>query len=197
MMESQFTHRIEMMLAEERVCLERHKDKLAVQQARVLYLESITSEDAVFQERTDWRKKLPLPRWPSRRKANKRKPRGAARCVEGDEPAPKRKCSTRSKVKGVFTSGASAALIKNCFPDHTGVVISETAPKPVDLLNVSLEEVIFSAEWAPEVILPDPFPAFNSSQDDIHEITPERNPEKVQNPEKVLEPEKEKLRNPK
>ena len=146
----------------------------------------------MFQERTDWRKKLPsLPRWPARRKANKRKARGAPRCVEEGDPAPKRKCSTRSNVKGVFTSGASAALIRNCFSDHTGVVISETAPIPEDLLNVSLEEVIFSAEWAPEVILPDPFPAFNSSQDDIHEITPERNPDKV------LEPEKEKLRNPK
>ena len=90
----------------------------------------------------------------------------------------------------MFTSGASAALIKKSFPDHTGVVISETAPIPEDLLNVSLEEVIFSAEWAPEVILPDPFPAFDSSQDDIHEITPERHPENV------LEPEKEKLRTP-
>ena len=70
-------------------------------------------------------------------------------------------------------------MIKKSFPDHTGVVISETAPIPEDLLNVSLEEVIFSAEWATEVILPDLFPAFDFSQDDIHEITPERNPEKV------------------
>ena len=131
MMESQFTHRIEMMLAVERVCLERHKEELAVRQARVLYLESITSESAAFKERTKWRKKLPsLPRWPSRRKANKRKPRGTASCVEEGESAPKRKCSTRSKVKGVFTSGASAALIKKSFPDHTGVVILETAPIP-------------------------------------------------------------------
>ena len=48
MMESQFTHRIEMMLTEERVCLERHKEELFVRQAQVLYLESITSEDAAF-----------------------------------------------------------------------------------------------------------------------------------------------------
>ena len=82
----------------------------------VLYLESVKSDNAEFQERTDWRKKLPsLPRWPSRRKANKRKPRGADRCADGDEPASKRKCSTRSKVAGVFTSGASAALIKDHF----------------------------------------------------------------------------------
>ena len=75
------------------------------------------------------------------------------------------------------------------------MVISETAPIPEDLLNVSLEEVIFSVEWVPEVILPDPFPAFDSSQDDIHEITPERRPEEVLEPEKekMLETEAEKL----
>ena len=112
MMELQLTQRIELMLAEERICLERHEEELAVRPTRILYLKSITSEDAAFQERTDWRKKLPLlPRWPSRRKANKRKPKGADNCADRDEPAPKRKCSTRSKVAGVFTSGASAALI--------------------------------------------------------------------------------------
>ena len=193
MMELQLTHRIELMLAEERICLERHEQELAVRRARVLYLESVTSEEAEFQERTDWRKKLPLlPRWPSRRKANKRQLRGADRCADGNEPAPKRMCSSRSKVAGVITSGASAALIRDRFPDQKGVVVSEMAPIPEDLLNVSLEEVIFMAEWAPEVILPDPFPAFNFSQEDIREITPERNPEKLLNPEKVLEPEKEK-----
>ena len=72
------------------------------------------------------------------------------------------------------------------------MVVSETAPIPEDLLNVSLEEFIFTAEWAPEVILPDPFPVFNSSQEEIAEITPEPNPEKRLNPEKVLEPETEK-----
>ena len=40
----------------------------------------------------------------------------------------------------------------------------------------------------PELILPDPFPAFESSQDDIHVLTPE----KLLSREKVLEPEKEK-----
>ena len=112
MMELQLTQRIELMLTEERICLERHEQELAVRRARILYLEPITSEDAAFQERTDWRKKLPsLPRWPSRRKANKRKPMGADSCADRDEPATKRKCSTRSKVAGVFMSGASAALI--------------------------------------------------------------------------------------
>ena len=62
----------------------------------------------------------------------------------------------------------------------------ETAPILEDLLDISLEEVIFTAEWAPEEILPDTLPVFNSSQEEIIEITPEWNPEKV------LEPEKEK-----
>ena len=89
MMEVQLTHRIELMLAKERICLERHEQELAVRRACVLYLESVTSEEGEFQERTDWRKKLPLlPRWPSRRKANKRKPRGADRCADRDEPVP-------------------------------------------------------------------------------------------------------------
>ena len=48
------------------------------------------------------------------------------------------------------------------------------------------------------MILPDPFPVFDSSQDDIQEITPERRPVKVQEPEKekVQEPEKEKVQEP-
>ena len=60
------------------------------------------------------------------------------KCIQKrDEPAIKRKCSTRSMVVGVFTSGASAALIPDHFPDQKGVVVSETAPIPEDLLNVS------------------------------------------------------------
>ena len=51
-MELQLTHRIELMLAEERICLERHKQELAVCKAHVLYLESVTSEESEFQERT-------------------------------------------------------------------------------------------------------------------------------------------------
>ena len=38
MMDLQLTHRIELMLAEERICLERHEQELAVRRARVLYL---------------------------------------------------------------------------------------------------------------------------------------------------------------
>ena len=171
------------MLAEERVCLERHEQELAVRKACVMYLESV-SADSEFQERTksNWRVKLPsLPKWPSRRKSNKKRQRVADRAG----PAPKRKCSTRSKVAGVFTSGATTALIKESFPNQEGIVISETAPIPEDLLDVSLEEVIFTAEWMPEVILPDNVAVINSSHDEIVEITPEVT-------EKELEPEKEK-----
>ena len=182
MMELQLKHRIELMLAEERVCLERHEQELVVRKARVLYLESVTSESG-FQERTQWRQKLPsLPKWPARRKSNKKKPRIA----DGDESAPKRKCSTRNKVAGVFTSGPTAALIREAFPNQKSIVVSETAPMPEDLLDISLEEVIFTADWLPEAILSDTLPAVNSSQDEIVDITP------VLNPEKVLEPEKEK-----
>ena len=135
LMELQLKHRVELMLAEERICLERHKQELAVRKARVLYLESVTSEESEFQERTQWREKLPsLPRWPSRRKANKRRPRGA----DGGEPAPKRKCSTRSKVAGVFTSGATAALIRETFPNQKGIVVLETAASLLDLTAASM-----------------------------------------------------------
>ena len=66
------------MLVEERVCLERHEQELAVRKARVLYLESVTTESVTseFKERTGWRSKLPpLPQWPSRRKSNKKRAR--------------------------------------------------------------------------------------------------------------------------
>ena len=80
----------------------------------------------------------------------------------------------------MFTSGASAALNRDQIPTQKGVVVSETAPIPEDLLNVSLEEVIFSAEWLPEAILPDKLPVDSSSQDEIADVT------------LVLEPKKEK-----
>ena len=57
---------------------------------------------------------------------------------------------------------------------------------PEELLDISLEEVIFTAEWLPEAILPDNPPVINSSQDEIVEVTMELNLEKE------LEPEKEK-----
>ena len=120
--------------------------------ARVLYLESVTTESVTseFKERTGWRSKLPpLPQWPSRRKSNKKR----ARVDDGNEPAPKRKCNTRSKVAGVFTSGATAALIRERFPNQKGVVVSESAPMPEDLMDISLEDVVLSVNQAPEAIL--------------------------------------------
>ena len=69
-MKLQLKHTVELMLAEERICLERHKQELAVRKAHVMYLESVTAESE-FQERTNWRVKLPsLPKWPSMRKSN-------------------------------------------------------------------------------------------------------------------------------
>ena len=148
LMELQLKYRVELLVAEERLCLEKHEKELAVRKSRVLYLESVTA-DSEFAERTQCRSKLPsLQKWPSRRKSNKKRPR----VTSGDEPEPKRRCLTRSKVTGIFTSGATAALIKEWFPNQKEVVVSETALMPEDLLDVSLEEVIFTAEWIPAEI---------------------------------------------
>ena len=64
--------------------------------------------------------------------------------------------------------------------------MSESAPMPEDLMDISLEEVIFTAELMHEAILPDNLPVINSSQDEIVELTLELEPEIE------LEPEKEK-----
>ena len=74
--------------------------------------------------------------------------------------------------------GATAALIRELFPNQKGIVVLETAPMLEDLLDISLEEVVFTAEWLPEVILPDTLPVNNSSQDESVEVTPELNREK-------------------
>ena len=42
LMELQLKHRVELLLAEERLCPERHKKGLAVRKSWVLYLESAT-----------------------------------------------------------------------------------------------------------------------------------------------------------
>ena len=122
-----------------------------------------------------------LPKWPSRRKSNKKRPR----ISDGDESKLKRRCSTRSKVAGIFTSGATAALIRESFPNQKGVVVSETALMPADLMDISLEEVIFTAEWVPEIINPNNLSVIDSSQEEIVDITPELNPEKELNLEKA------------
>ena len=109
-------------------------------------------------------------------KVNKKRPRIA----DGEESEPKIRCSTRSKVAGIFTSGATAALIRDSFPNQKGVVVSETAPIPEDRMNISLEEVTI---WAPAAILPDnQLPFVDSSQDEVVDITPELEPEKEKPP---------------
>ena len=75
-----------------------------------------------------------LPKWPSHRKSNKKRPRVA----DGDKSEPKRRCSARSKVAGIFTSGSTAALIRESFPNQKGEVVVETAPMPADLMDISL-----------------------------------------------------------
>ena len=57
LMELQLKHRVELLLPEERLCLERHEKELAVCKSRVLYLESVTA-DSEFMERTQWCSKL-------------------------------------------------------------------------------------------------------------------------------------------
>ena len=108
-----------------------------------------------FAERTQWWSKLPpLPKWPSRRKSNKKRPRAPV----GDKPGPKRRCSTRSKVAGFFTSGTTAALIRESFPKQKGVVLSETAPVPENLFDMSLDEILSDVEGKPtveEILTPD------------------------------------------
>ena len=66
-------------------------------------------------------------------------------------------------MAGVFTSDATAALSRESFPNQKGIVVSETAPMLENLLDISPEEVIFTAEWLPEAILPDNPPVINSS----------------------------------
>ena len=87
--------------------------------------------------------------WQSGRKSNKKRPRAP---IE-DKPNPKRKCSARSKVAGTFTSGITAALIRESFPEQKGVVVSETAPVPENLFNMSLDKILSNVEWEPTVDL--------------------------------------------
>ena len=102
-----------------------------------------------FTEHTQRRSKLPaLLKWPSRRKANKKRPRTSSR--EG--PAPKRKCSTRSKVGNVFTSGTTASLIREAFPNQKGVVVLKTAPVAKNLFDMSLDEILSDVEWEPTIV---------------------------------------------
>ena len=90
--------------------MEHVEKEVMVQRSRVLYLESVM-EEPEFLEHMQWRDKLPsLPSWPSSRKGKKH-----AQTDANDIPVPKRKCSTRSWVGHIFTSAATAALIKDAF----------------------------------------------------------------------------------
>ena len=58
LMELQLKHRVELLLEEERICLEQHEKELAVQRSRVLYLEAVMVEPE-FAEHAQWSSKLP------------------------------------------------------------------------------------------------------------------------------------------
>ena len=136
-----------------------------------------------FTERTQWQSKLlpSLPKWPSWRKANKKR----SRVSSGDGSEPKRRCSTRSKVAGIFIFGATAALIRESFPNQKGVVVSETARMPEDLLDISLEEVVFAVDWEPavkEILSDNPSPAVDKSAENIVEPVLDLEPEKEKPP---------------
>ena len=105
-------------------------------------------------------------------KSNKKRPRVSS----GDGSEPKKRCSTRSKVAGIFISGMTAALIRESFPNQKGVVVSETARVAENLVDMSHEEILSDVEWKPTV----------------GEIV--EDPEKLEPVEPVLdvEPEKEK-----
>ena len=58
--------------------------------------------------------------------------------------------------------------------------MSETALMPEDLMNISLEKVIFTADWVPAAILPDnPHPVEDSSQEELVDITSELDVTKI------------------
>ena len=148
LMELQLKHRVELLLEEERICLEQHEKDLAVRRSRVFYLGSVKVEPE-FAECTQWRSKLPsLPKWPSRRKANKKRSRASSR----DGPTPKRKCSMRSKVGNIFTSGTTASLFREAFPNQKGVVVSKTEPVAENLFDMSLDKILSDVEWEPTIV---------------------------------------------
>ena len=71
-------------------------------------------------------------------KSNKKRPRVSS----GDGSEPKKRCSTRSKVAGIFISRTTAALIRESFSNQKGVVVLETTPVAENLVDMSLEEIL-------------------------------------------------------
>ena len=136
-MEKQLNTRIEILLEEERSCLERVEKELAVRKSRVLYLESVIP-DSEFTERTLWRDKLPpLPSWPSRQKGKKH----AFSVARGGVTNKKKKCDARSRVGSLFTSEATVAMIKEVFPEKS-VTISGHARTRSQTASIEISKEI-------------------------------------------------------
>ena len=66
--------------------------------------------------------------------------------------APKRKCSPRSKVSNIFTSGNNASLIREAFPNQKGVVVLKTAPVAKNLFDMLQDKIISDIEWEPTIV---------------------------------------------
>ena len=61
------------------------------------------------------------------------------------------RCSTRTKVAGIFTSKTTAALIRKSFPKQKEVVVSETALVAENLFDMSQDKILSDVEWEPTV----------------------------------------------
>ena len=59
---------------------------------------------------------------------------------------PRGSAPRRSKVGNIFTSGITASLIREAFPDQKGVEVSKTAPVAKDLFDMSLDKIISDVE---------------------------------------------------
>ena len=58
----------------------------------------------------------------------------------------------RSKVGTIFTSGTTASLIREAFPNQKGVVVLKTAPVAENLFDMSLDEIFSDVEWEPTIV---------------------------------------------
>ena len=80
------------------------------------------------------------------------RPGGKQTIGSRDGPAPKRKCSTRSKVGIIFTSVTNASLIREVFPDYKGIVVSKTEPIAKNLFDMLQDKIISDIEWEPTIV---------------------------------------------
>ena len=88
----------------------------------------------------------------------------------------------RSKVPGIFTSGTTAALIREYFPSQKGVVVSETAPVAENLFNMSLDEPTEVAILTPAVSLVVGDPVEDQERLDPVEPVPDVEPKREKTP---------------